>query len=262
MLLAVDARPQPQPLPQVLEAHLDPLLDSASSQQPALPRPPLPVFSLPRTVSATLPGGQVYLNSRLPSATAKTGELVSMVTGGPETGSVCVVKVDVFGLIVEIAYLGAERLEGRNVGRLVGWHESFLNNACFTYECGQVADWVQFFREPWAALLYHDNFTAFAGSLREALQVDKGMFLINDKILEVAQTCSDDGLLSLERRKIVGNRGENVPEGAKRTIEALLLDFLRRHGSDASFRQIQVPAGSITTSGASRPSVLAVMTKK
>lgn len=116
-----------------------------------------------------------------------------MVTGGTETGTITVVKVDAFGQIVEISYIGPDPIEGRNIGRLVGWHESFLNNACFTFECGQISDWIVFFRQPWASLIYHDNFTAFAGGLKDVLQFDKGMFLLNDKLLEVAETCKDDG---------------------------------------------------------------------
>jgi len=142
--------------------------------------------------------------------------------------------------VCEIAYIGNEIVEGRNIGRLVGWHESYLNNACFTYECGHIFDWIQFFREPWASFLYHDNFTSFAGVLKESLQFDKGMFMLQDKILEVAQTCLDDGILSLERRKIIGSRGENTPDVTKRALEAHTLEFLRKNKQ--SFPRIFIPA--------------------
>ena len=207
----------------------------------------LPVFSLPRSDMAKLPGDLYFFRSRLPNL--PKGELVSMVTGGPETGRICVVKTDTFGTVVEINYLGLSCVEGRNIGRLVGWHESFLSNASFAFETGQISDWLEYFREPWASFIYHDNFTSFVDALRQSLLRDKGMFLVQDSIMELAQTCKDDGILSLERRKIVGNRGENIPDTAKRTTEAHTLDFLRKNKS--AFTKIFIPpVGGVKLPGA------------
>jgi hypothetical protein len=143
------------------------------------------------------------------------------------------------GQVVEISYCGYEPVEGRNLSRLVGWHEWYLNSACFTYECGQISDWISFFHEPWATIIYHDNFTSFASLLKDSLQYDKGMFLLQDRILEVAESCKDDAILSLERRKILGNRGENVPSVTKSSIESHALEYLRKNRS--SFNGIFIP---------------------
>ena len=54
-------------------------------------KPPLPTFSLPKTQSMILPGGKLFFRSRLPSI--RTKDTISMVTGGPDTEQICVVKV-------------------------------------------------------------------------------------------------------------------------------------------------------------------------
>jgi len=239
----------------VIEHHLDPQLDveltkneniepvsvSAAngtvSYSSTMKRSSLPTFSLPRTSSMVLPGEYQFLQSRLPNSGEQ--EIVSMVTGGPETDRICVVKTNSLGLVVEISYFGKEIVEGRNIGRLVGWHESYLNNACFSFESGQISDWIEFFREPWCSFIYHDNFTAFAGGVKEFLQEDKGMFTVQDKLVGLASKCKDDGILSLERRKLLGNRGEKVPEIAKTAIETHTLEFLRKNKS--SFARVFIP---------------------
>jgi hypothetical protein len=240
----------------VIETHLDPQIESfgtkneislsqqksiagglSSTSSSSASKGYLPKFSLPKTTCATLPGGMYLLRSCLPNVSNR--ELVSMVTGGPETNRICVVKTDPFGLVVEITYIGTEEVEGRNIGRLVGWHESYLNNACFAFETGHISDWMEFFRESWASFLYHDNFTSFAGTLKNSLLLDKGTFLLQDELLEIAETCKDDGILSLERRKIVGNRGENAPETTRAIVESHTLDFLRKN--KGSFSKIFIP---------------------
>ena len=49
---------------------------------PPVPKTSLPVFSLPRTVSTTLPGGSTLLHSTLPEWTGKL-DSQSLVTGKP-----------------------------------------------------------------------------------------------------------------------------------------------------------------------------------
>ena len=106
----------------VIESHLDPQLDGEivknESAEPisisiangmvsdssSMKRSSLPIFSLPRTTSMTLPGGYYFLQSRLPDIGKQ--EIVSMVTGGPETDRICVVKTNSLGLVVEISYIG------------------------------------------------------------------------------------------------------------------------------------------------------------
>ena len=161
---------------------------------------------------------------------------------------------------MEISYCGQFPIEGRNIGRLVGWHESYLNSACFTYECGQISDWIAFFREPWANIIYHDNFTTFAHTLKDTLQFDKGMFLLQDKVLEIAETCKDDAILSLERRKVLGNRGENVPAITKSTIDSHTLEFLRKNR--ASFNGVFIPpVGGVKIESTGAPDFFAVPRK-
>lgn len=56
-------------------------------------KPPLPTFSLPKTISMILPSGKYFYLSRLPSV--RTKDTISMVTGGPDTDQICVLKVTI-----------------------------------------------------------------------------------------------------------------------------------------------------------------------
>jgi hypothetical protein len=104
----------------ILETHLDPMIESSSRNSVLNPvndtnnamsqstnhitpftalstsrlidasKVSLPKFSLPKTITATLPGGLFYVRSSLPTYSI---ELNSMVTGTSASSKVCVVKV-------------------------------------------------------------------------------------------------------------------------------------------------------------------------
>jgi len=150
------------------------------------------------------------------------------------------IQVDSLGMIVEVIYLGIDLIEGRNIGRLVGWHESFLNSASLAFEHGMVSDWIGFFREEWAYLVYHDNFTSLVGSLRDSLQLDKGMFSILDQVFDSARNTPEDGIVVGGRRKLIGDRSESLPEMTKKLIETQTLDFLRKN--KAMFPGFYIPS--------------------
>ena len=137
--------------------------------------------------------------------------------------------MDSLGIITEIIYIGQEHIELRNYAQLIGWHESYLNNASFTFSSGLVHDWVTFFRDGWANASYHDKFVELASTLRKALEADKTLFTILDKVFETAESSSDDQLVAGKRREILGDRGELLFEGTRQTLESHTLDFLRKH---------------------------------
>ena len=125
--------------------------------------------------------------------------------------------------------MGQERVEGRNLSQLIGWHEAYLNGASFAFTSGLVPDWVSFFRDHWATAMYHDKFPALASGLRKALESDQNLFPILDAVFETAENSSDDQLVGGRRREIIGDRCELLSEATKHTIESQMLDFLRKH---------------------------------
>ena len=138
-------------------------------------------------------------------------------------------QLDLVGTIVEIAYIGKDPVEARNIGRLVGWHESFLNGAAFSFEGNMIRDWIEYFNEDWVSIIYHDFFTELIGNIRDGLQIDKGMFSILDKIYESAETSEEDGVVVGGRRKLLGDRGEKLPESTKRLVEGQTIEFIKKH---------------------------------
>lgn len=148
----------------------------------------LPVWSRPRTVSCTLPGGLKYARSRTAAAASPkiepTGNGVKLAPGleaiatamaagrflgadsftknGATASSASMVKLDGHGRIVELSYLGEGPLEARNWGNLVGLHSSFAGQCTAKHRNGEVQDWGAYFRDNWAHALFHDR--AFGGS--------------------------------------------------------------------------------------------------
>ena len=137
--------------------------------------------------------------------------------------------MDNLGVIVEIVYIGQERVEPRNLSQLIGWHEAYLNSASFTYTSGLISDWISFFRENWATALYHDKFPELASELRKLMESDQNLFAILDAVFETAENSSDDQIVAGRRREIIGDRCELLGEASKHALESHTLDFLRKH---------------------------------
>ena len=93
-------------------------------------------------------------------------------------------------------------------------------------------------------MLFHDQFTKVAEMMKTALRTDKDTYLLLDKIIEVSQNTPDDGMFSLERSKIIGNRSENISDTTKKMLDSHMLEFLRKNKS--YFTQIFIPAISAT----------------
>ena len=131
--------------------------------------------------------------------------------------------------MVEINYLGEDYAENRNLGLLVGMHESFLNSAVYQHGRGYVTDWVEFFRQEWAAAIYQDRFPVLVHALRKSLATDKGMLMILNRVFERAESCTDDQELADQRREMLGAHGELAPETTLRTIETETMEFLKEN---------------------------------
>ena len=103
---------------------------------PAAASGKLPTLNQMKSVSMELPGGLFYFRSRVADMPEET---VPMITKDPSVGSVFLLRVDSLGIVVEILYVGQEMVEARNLSRLVGWHEAFLNSAQFAFNSGIVS---------------------------------------------------------------------------------------------------------------------------
>jgi hypothetical protein len=134
-------------------------------------------------------------------------------------------------VVVEVAYIGTLPIEEKNLSRIAGHHEAYLNSAMYSYENGLVDHWTDFFRQNWATAIFHDRFADLVRDLRDAVQTDKGMLMILDKVFEIADSTEDDQVVADVRRKIVGDRGDQLEELTQKTIEAQTLEFVKRNKS-------------------------------
>lgn len=203
--------------------------NAVATQQLPRGRQQLPTFRFPKTMSAPLPNERtLFFSSTLVAASPKDSDTSLLLTGDLSTERICALQLDTLGTLMEIAYIGKSTVEAKNLGRLVGWHESFLNGAVYSYEQGLVEDWIDFFRQSWATALFHDTFPDFANHLRNVLASDTYVYSILDLIRAVSDQTSEDHEINMERRKVLGPRGELISDLTHRTIETATLDFLRK----------------------------------
>jgi len=187
---------------------------------------PLPVFSHAITVMGELPGGYFFF---LSSAPKLAGELSPLITGDTHDDNICVLSLDYLGTVQSFAYFGRGAIEEKNLSQLVNYHESMLNSAMYSYEQGYVTDWIAFFREDWAMILFHDKFGLLVKHLRSSMRNDKGVISMLDKIFEIADGTPDDHQVAIQRRKLFGERGELLSEVTRKSIETQVIEFLREN---------------------------------
>lgn len=232
----------------ILRKYLDPLL-TFESEPLSIDgkKSTLPIFQLPRSVSFSLPGNLHCFRSSLPTTSTSIGEVNLLQTGDLASllsTNICVLTFDHLGLLVEMIYIGRE-VEDRNLACLVGWHDSYLNFAINSFEKGLVDDWIRYFREGWASVLYYDKFPEFALSVGRVLENDKGMFMIMDDVFDMASRIADDQALFFARRQLLGDKNEHVADLTKKTVEGLTVDFIRRHKS--LLPRLHIPTSSTTS---------------
>lgn len=186
----------------------------------------LPVFIAPKHISAIFPGGLYFFRSVVTSINLETNALI---TGHPGSDKLTILKFDLLGKLEEILYIGRVKIEERNISRLVGYHESYMNSATYAYEKGLIKDWIDYFREDWASLLYHDKFLEFIIYQRESLTTDKCSVSTLEQVFQMAEIDTDDQNVSIARKELIGERSELLPIVTRKFLEAQTLEFLRHH---------------------------------
>jgi hypothetical protein len=184
----------------------------------------MPQFKQPRAVVTPIAGGKWYFDAKL---SREAFDSNVMISGDITSDRMCAVKVDSLGVLVEICYIGKSEVEARNLSKLVGLHESYLNSASASYEEGKVEDWIDFLRGEWATAVYHDKFAELAESIRASLSTDKGTYTIMDKVQDALDASTENDRVNEEWKKAIGPRGEHLEPGTKRIVETSTVDYLR-----------------------------------
>jgi hypothetical protein len=137
-------------------------------------------------------------------------------------------KLGDFGVVSELFYVGEERVEPRNLSLIPGTNESYLNGAVVTYEKGLVEDWVQFFRGPWACIVFHDKFPVLAQAYRTSLNTDAGFLKIMDQVLSQADALGLENQedIAKYRRELTGPYCERLEKSTKEAVNTETASFL------------------------------------
>ncbi len=130
--------------------------------------------------------------------------------------------------------------DARELGCMVGWHESFLNCAQVAYDAGVILDWIDYLNQDWSQVLKLDRFPSLSKAIYNSLLVDKDALTILDKMSQNADQTNDDEVILLARRNLLGDRGLNVPDATKSVVENHILNFLR--ANKATLNSYFIPA--------------------
>lgn len=152
-----------------------------------------------------------------------------------------------YGNLAELTYVGSDRVEGCNLGSLVGLHGSYLNGLARradAHAAGHLAagfpgsDLITFLREQWAAALYHEAFPALAAALSDALldgadpAVPQLAQQLSAMVMGAAGEDEDvaavvDFAIADATSEAVGVGGRNLGEGPRGLVEGALAAWLR-----------------------------------
>jgi hypothetical protein len=152
------------------------------------------------------------------------------------------VQLSPLGTFAELEYIGVVPFPNKNVGKLVGLHESQLNSALYMFERALVTNWLDFFSEPWVSAVLHNKFEQCISSLEESIKADKYVMSVLETFAEKATLGVDDSTLSSARRQVLGDRTTFAPDSVKNAIEIGILEYLKKHNSDLP--SFYIPSGN------------------
>ncbi|KAF0692912.1 Aste57867_16060 [Aphanomyces stellatus] len=203
---------------------IDPLVGHAlSSVVDDSKKMPPPKFTMPKVCHSVWMDDTHYVNINLPDIPTS---LKSLTTDTGDGSNYCCLQFDEYGILARLTYFGTQPVEVSNLACVVGLHEAYLNCAISSFQQNLVADWIGFFRQTWAAAIYHDRFHDFCIRLNAALKYDEGIRMIVESVKrQVAETGSiKDAMATVQQQ--AGRGGCGLMPTTKKMIELNLLDYL------------------------------------
>ncbi|XP_070155568.1 cilia- and flagella-associated protein 61 [Polyergus mexicanus] len=171
----------------------------------------LPIFRKPIVIACILPGDYYYLHVRKPGKKTWDDEMMSRDGEVLITGS-CISEIGYFRIglnaydsVETVTCLNRKIFQVQNMIALYGKHESMLNELKFRFRSSYISDFYAYFREPWAAAIFHDKF--------ECLRVE------NRAILLSQTDFYSDSLIDDCMRALIKSKWKAISEKDRRYIE-------------------------------------------
>ncbi|CAH1279957.1 unnamed protein product [Diabrotica balteata] len=199
----------------------------------------VPRYTQPIMRYCRLPGGLYYLSitkpgKRIPLETAvcmdNYGQV--LITGNCRNLSkqgYFQLHLNEFKRVETITCLHNKSIDTYNLHCLWGKHERLLNNLLLRFEMVLITDLFEYFREPWAYALYHEDFHDLLEELNmlmtSSVSTNGRGSLINDLINLYKQNKWDK--ISQESKEILEEKFKRL--GYPKYIERKVLNFIKQH---------------------------------
>lgn len=213
----------------------------------------LPAFATPKLQYYRLPGGLHFMDSCIADQPAPVRTFATAAEDVSAQDSdvqfrYSWVTLDRRMRMVQFTYVGTRDVPARNLSRLVGFNEAFLNSLRHAHDSGRIDDHVDYFAQPWAKALYCQHFEEFysdlhmlvrsSGELQEILasleaadqaeeEAKNGGGGGGSQSGRSAQDKTEAMVLALHDRVAVG--GTKLSAGFRRQIQRRVIDFLRKN---------------------------------
>ena len=192
----------------------------------------LPTFKLPRLCAYRFPGSLYYTMSNIAERPTPHETLITKIRskGGDEM-RYSWVTLDRHQRVSRILYIGTERVEEKNLNRLVGCHEAFLNSLRHAYDDGKVLDMVEYFREPWADALYSHHFQEFVETCQQMVLHDDGVEKVMKIVSDFKKSPNGDKIdrLASLLHDSVSVGGSKLAPSTRRILQEAVVNFVTKH---------------------------------
>jgi len=228
-----------------LQQRIDPLaMTETEGAEASAESTSLPTFATPRLQHYKLPGGLYFMDSCIAEQRTPTRTFSSAVEDVSAQDSDVQFRyawatLDRRMRLVRLTYVGTREVAERNLSRLVGFHEAFLNSFRHAHEAGRVDDIINFFNEDWARGLYCQHFEEFysdlhllarnSGELKEilsSLQEASGAGESKEKDFGAGDR-TEEMVLALHNR--IGVGGTKLTPSFRRNIQQRVIDYIRKN---------------------------------
>jgi hypothetical protein len=203
----------------------------------------LPRFALPRLQHYVLPGGLHYMDSLIAE---QPGPCRTLATAAEDISDnieediqfrYSWATLDGNMRMVRFSYVGTQEIPYRNLSRLVGFNESFLNSLRHSYENGRIDDHIDYLTQDWASALYCQHFEDFYSDLHQLARNSDELKQILTS-LEASEHKEETDAMSIKERaeamtlslhERVGVGGTKLTSSFRQKLQVRVVNFIRKN---------------------------------